>query len=112
MVVFTMGPAIVPRCLRCVVVVLSGGSRALVVGGSTGGDYASSTELLSFGTMTFEPGPQIPSPRSCCAAVVLDAHGAIVIGGRSITYFATTEVLDTGAMTFAPGPSMHARRCE
>ena len=61
--------------------------------------------------MAFELGPQMLSPRCGCAAVVLDAHRVLVIGGgRSGSPLATTEMLDTGMMTFAPGPSMQARR--
>ena len=56
--VFTVGPAMVFWRSRRTAVVLPGSSRALV-GGSTRGADLSSAELLSLGTMTFEPGPQM-----------------------------------------------------
>ena len=69
--------------------------------------YLLSTELPNLGAMSFDPGPQVLSPRHGCAAVVFDAHRGRVIGGGGGlgSYLATTEVLETRTMTFAPGPA-------
>ena len=118
--VFAPGPAMAAAREGCAAVVPPGGSCALVVGGCDDENSlsTSSTELFNLGTMTFEPGPQMLSPRGGCAAVVLDARRILIIGGNSDsisfgydgTNLATTEVLDIGTMAFAPGPSMQTRR--
>ena len=50
---------------------------------------------MSLGTVTFEPGSQMLSPRDGCASALLDASRALFIGGGDWpgSYFATTEVL-------------------
>jgi len=62
--------------------------------------------------MAFTPGPQMGSARSFCAAVPVDTHHVLVVGGliSANTKLATTELLDVATMEFAPGPAMSSAR--
>ena len=70
------------------------------------------TEVLDLSTMAFTPGPNLLSRRlGCAAAVRLDAHRCLVVGGldgRSSVN--STEVLGITTMTFTAGPVMGSAR--
>eukprot|EP00628_Pelagophyceae_sp_CCMP2097_P034198 CAMPEP_0184284062 /NCGR_PEP_ID=MMETSP0977-20130417/65985_1 /TAXON_ID=483370 /ORGANISM="non described non described, Strain CCMP2097" /LENGTH=546 /DNA_ID=CAMNT_0026590073 /DNA_START=1 /DNA_END=1642 /DNA_ORIENTATION=+ len=86
--------------------------RSLVAGGYSGSEIWDTTEILDIRTMAFTPGPQMGSARSYCAAVPVDTHHVLVVGGliSATTKLATTELLDVATMEFAPGPAMSSAR--
>ncbi|KAJ1456444.1 hypothetical protein M885DRAFT_564088 [Pelagophyceae sp. CCMP2097] len=87
--------------------------QVLIVGGYDGASYLSTTEIFTLDMMAFAPGPTMAFPRYGCAAIALDEHRIMVIGGELSREqsLQTTEVLDVRTMAFAPGPPMGSARC-
>ena len=76
------------------------------------------TQVLDLDDMVFTEGPPMLSVRIGCAAIAIDAHRVLVVGGNACVLkwdvagvsFNTTEILDLEKLTFTAGPNMHLGR--
>lgn len=107
------GPAMSVRRGACAATLLDS-ERLIVLGGNEGSSTCGTTEVLDFRDLrrlAFAPGPRLGSQRRECAAVMLDAHRLLVVGGYDGTHFlSTTEILNVHTNKFVPGPRMNVRR--
>lgn len=107
------GPSMRVRRGACAACLL-GPERLIVVGGNEGESNFGTTEVLDFRDvlrMTFRPGPRLASQRRECAAIMLDGHRLLVLGGYDGVHFLnTTEILDVETNKFVPGPRLLSRR--
>ena len=80
--------------------------------GFDGSGTLSTTDVLDLNSMAFTEGPDILLSRSGCAAIVIDAHHVLVVGGYSKGghLLNTTEILDVDTLTFTAGPDMRSGR--
>ena len=69
------------------------------------------TEVLDLNTMAFTPGPNLLSIIGRCAAVKLDAHRWLVVGGSGVEeHLNATGVIVIATVTFTTGPVMDSAR--
>ena len=71
-----------------------------------------STVLFNLDTMSFVRGPAMLSRRFEFAAVALDAHRVLVVGGNTppTPGLKTSEILDLNTLRFRPGPTLQSKR--
>jgi len=111
---FRPGPAMRDRRSQCAVV--SAGGRVLVFGQAAllGNFTKNTTELIDAQTMASTAGPNLLAHRPDCAAVLLDADCALVVGGSSLFVdemnLNTTEILHLSTLTLTPGPKLQSTR--
>lgn len=94
------------------------GDRLIVIGGHDSSRTHNTTEILYITdrackppSIIFTPGPQLVTPRSYFAGVMLNAGNLHVIGGHDgYNYLSTTDVLNLATMEFTTGPCMKQKR--
>ncbi|CAE7886092.1 kel-10 [Symbiodinium microadriaticum] len=114
---FSAGPRMSTRRNFCATALLQPGTSTaprgllLVLGGSDGSSSLDSTEVLDVSKMSFQPGPNMGTWRSGCAAATLSSEQLLVVGGfDGSNHLDSTEVLDVKHMSFTLGPRLSTWR--